>query len=99
MALVPYDTCMHPFLPNYYSNFERLPDYQSLIALVVNCTMLSPPINGRLDVTSNTTVPGGFSATYFCNVGYNLMGDSTRECQDDGSWSGSAPVCDRELLL
>lgn len=26
------------------------------------------------------------------------MEGSTRECQDDGSWSGSAPVCDRKLI-
>jgi len=27
------------------------------------------------------------------------MGDSTRECQDDGSWSGNAPVCDCKLII
>ena len=30
---------------------------------------------------------------------YNLVGGSTRTCQATGVWSGSAPTCQRMLLL
>ena len=37
------------------------------------------------------------TATYSCNDGFTLEGQSTRTCQDDGEWSGSAPTCERKL--
>ena len=59
--------------------------------------MLNPPTNGRLDITPSTTAPGGFMARYFCDAGHNREGDVTRECQEDGSWTGSDPTCERKL--
>ena len=59
--------------------------------------MLNPPTNGRLDITPNTTAPGGFMATYSCDEGHNLVGGIIRECQTDGSWTGSDPTCERKL--
>ena len=41
-------------------------------------------------------------ATHTCNVGFALVGDVTRTCEDDdqadgvGVWSGSSPSCDRK---
>ena len=43
-------------------------------------------------VTFNATTYGE-DAVYECDVGYNLDGDRLRTCQDNGSWTGSAPVC------
>ena len=35
----------------------------------------------------------GISATYTCNIGYQLVGASNRVCQPDGTWSGDNPAC------
>ena len=41
----------------------------------------------------------GSVAVYFCDDGYTLDGDSTRECLSSGLWNGTTPQCvekDRE---
>ena len=38
----------------------------------------------------------GAEATYACNMGYVLEGNSTRTCDDNGTWTGSVPECIRE---
>ena len=58
---------------------------------VVDCGSLTDPDNGQVTLTAGTTL--GQTATYSCNTGYNLVGDSTRTCQATGIWSGSAPTC------
>ena len=58
---------------------------------VVNCGTLNAPANGQVSHTAGTTF--GQTATYSCNTGYNLMGNSTRTCQANGVWSGSEPTC------
>ena len=35
------------------------------------------------------------TCTFTCNTGYELTGSSTRNCQSDGSWSGSDTMCTR----
>ena len=57
----------------------------------VNCGTLSNPANGQVSHTAGTTY--GQTATYSCNTGYDLMGNSPRTCQSTRSWSGSAPTC------
>ena len=37
-------------------------------------------------------------ATFTCDNGYTLTGGSFRACQNDGTWSGSAPTCQSELI-
>ena len=61
------------------------------ILAVVDCRSLTAPANGQVDLTSGTTF--NQTATYSCNTGYNLVGDSTRTCEATGQWSGSAPTC------
>ena len=58
---------------------------------VVDCTTLNATINGQVSHLNGTTFRQ--TATYSCNTGYNLVGDSTRMCQADGMWSGSEPTC------
>ena len=68
-----------------------------LILTVVDCDSLYDPANGQVDHTAGTTFAQ--TATYSCNTGYNLVGDSVRTCQAIGNWSGRAPTCQGMLLL
>ena len=58
---------------------------------VVDCGTLNAPANGQVSHTAGTTF--GQTATYSCDTGYKLEGDSTRMCQATEVWSGSAPIC------
>ena len=58
--------------------------------IVVDCGSLASPKFGQV-VISGTTF--GSTATYSCQKGYILVGDSTRVCQVNGQWSGDAPTC------
>ena len=66
-----------------------------LILAVVDCGNLTDPANGQVTHTTGTTF--GQIATYSCNIGYNLVGNSTGVCQDTGEWSGNA-TCQGMLL-
>ena len=57
----------------------------------IPCPKLRNPVNGRVSFSAGLTV--GSRATYTCNSGYSLVGESTRICREDRSWSGRAPVC------
>ena len=48
---------------------------------------------------SDPTLGVGSVVTYSCDIGYTLNGGSTRTCQSDGTWSGSAPTCSRKCVL
>ena len=60
---------------------------------LVRCPNLPNPSNGRVNQRGNKP---GDRASYTCNSGYELQGDSTRICQNSGQWSGDAPTCERE---
>ena len=57
----------------------------------VDCGPLMNPANGTVDITQGTTF--NQVATYNCDTGYGLVGNMTRTCQADGTWSGSEPIC------
>ena len=63
----------------------------------MNCSTLSSPANGQVSHFAGTAF--GQTATYSCDTGYNLVGDSTRMCQANGRWSGSEPICQGRLLM
>ena len=67
-----------------------------LFLIAVDCDTLADPINGQVTHTAGTTLRQ--TATYSCNTGYNLVGNSTRTCQATGVWSGSEPTCQGMLL-
>ena len=60
-----------------------------------------PPIptslsNGNVKVNASQTsgyAPYGTTATYTCNTGYRLEGESSQTCQQNGAWNGTAPQC------
>ena len=72
-------------------NDELRLSYVFLSLTAVNCGNWTDLANGQVNHTAGTTY--GQTATYSCNTGYNLVGDSPRTCQATGNWSGSAPTC------
>ena len=69
----------------------------AILLTAEDCGILTNPSNGQVSHTAGTTYQQ--TATYSCDTGYNLMGDSTRICQAGGVWSGSEPNCQGMLLL
>ena len=58
------------------------------------CPELSSPGNGEIEYEEETRVYDS-TVEYTCNVGHTLEGDNERQCQSDGSWSGTTPTCRR----
>ena len=50
--------------------------------------------NGAVTYT-NLAINSG-RATYQCDEGHSISDGTTRECQGDGSWSGTLPTCQEE---
>ena len=61
---------------------------------VVDCDSLPNPTNGSVIFSMSTF---GAMATYMCDEGFDLIGNSTRLCLANGSWEGTAPTCQSEL--
>ena len=61
---------------------------------VVDCGDLPDPANGQV---SHPQTNFSSNATYSCNLGYILIGNSVRTCQSNGTWSGNEPVCESKL--
>ena len=80
--------CFSSFLPSCLSLLSFFP-------VCVTCPELSHPENGQVMWTGLTP---GSTATYTCDVGFELNGAQTRTCQSDGTWSDDPPTCDRKYL-
>ncbi len=65
-----------------------------LYCIAVDCGSLDAPSNGAVDTSSGTTFM--MTATYTCDTGYTLTGDTTRTCGSDGVWMPQAPICNRK---
>ena len=67
------------------------------------CSDLPPLMNGDITYTDGLadSRPINTVATFTCDNGYTLTGGggSFRGCQNDGTWSGSAPACQCEFHL
>ena len=62
-------------------------------SFAATCPSLSQPENGAVSLNGTRTV-----ATYFCDDGFELAGNSTRICEEDDTWSGEAPTCARKEI-
>ena len=68
---------------------------------ILTCPSLSPPTNGAITFTpgaDNSNIGLGSVATYSCNIGYVLVGHTTRTCQSlyggaSAAWSGNITIC------
>ena len=67
----------------------------SFLFTAVECGTLTNPANGQVTHTGRTRF--GQTATYSCDTGYILVGQSNRTCQATGVWSGSEPICQSML--
>ena len=63
---------------------------------IVDCGEPGIPSNGsvRYVDTLEDSV-----ATYSCDFGFRLEGNSKRQCQSNAMWSGTVPTCIRELRM
>ncbi len=63
------------------------------------CFDLPPLINGGITYTDGPADSRLVNtvATYTCDNGYTLTGGSFRQCQNDGTWSGTTPTCQGEF--
>ena len=60
------------------------------------CPELFNITNGAVSVASR--IPGSI-ATYMCDFGFELLGDSQRECLENETWTGEEPSCFRECFV
>ena len=67
--------------------------YQYACISGIDCGSLPNPANG---VVSLSDTVFGSVATYSCNDGFTLEGETTRQCEVSGRWSGTPPSCKRE---
>ena len=70
---------------------------QVLLCIFIGIDCGSPGALENGMVTNNGTFVTSV-ATFTCDFGYELIGDTQRVCQSDGTWSNMVPTCDRKLL-
>ena len=75
--------------------FFFVSDQYPVLAVIVKCDDLTAPANGEVDQPGNSV---GTMASYSCKDGFELIGDKTRTCQENGEWSGMAPTCKCEHI-
>ena len=84
--------------PKYITNYSFFP---SMFQAIRDCGGLSDPTNGQVTVNPNTLENS--TATYSCDIGYDLVGAETRTCQSKtGMWDGTEPTCQstyRQLII
>ena len=57
---------------------------------VIECDSLTNPANGVVVVTGLTQ---GSTATYTCIGNYELIGEDTRTCDSNATWTNMEPIC------
>jgi len=69
----------------------------NLFCLEITCDFLDDPANGMLHCSlgPDGLPTEGDVCVYECNDGYIVSGSNSRECQSDGTWTGSDATCER----
>ena len=62
-----------------------------MICYSAECGDLNNPDHGCVIKTGNTV---GETAFYICDEGFTLNGERKRECEADGTWSGTKSTCE-----
>ena len=76
-----------------------IPIYMYNHFYTVHCPPLISLNNGVITYNPPDSPEGENTvATYSCNVDYMLIGESTRTCQSDRTWSSIAPYCAGEYI-
>ncbi len=100
---VLHDLSKLPCIPSVYcsaysilrytvpSQFDSLFYYTLYFHAVITCPPLTDPTNGQVTVTSRVF---GSIATYDCDSGFILVGETSRTCLETGQWSGAEPQCE-----
>ena len=66
-----------------------------------DCGHLAPPENGSIYFTAgllgnNTLIA---TATYTCDIGYNISGSAQRTCMETSEWLPGAPNCSLSITI
>lgn len=56
------------------------------------CAIQTAPANGGL-YNNRSILYYGDEQNFYCDIGYNLVGQNTSTCDLAGAWSNSAPSC------
>ena len=82
-----------------HSTFQLDSLYLNITHTVILCSVLTAPDNGTIEFSLTSQLLGvDTTATYSCDPGYVLVGETTRTCEDTnsgttGAWSGDDPIC------
>ena len=63
----------------------------TLLISIIGCGPLTAPENGHVDANIRNAFPA--LGIYTCAPGLELVGSAVVQCQEDGSWNDSAPIC------
>ncbi|XP_035668449.1 CUB and sushi domain-containing protein 3-like isoform X2 [Branchiostoma floridae] len=72
------------------SNGEGSWDGEPTVCQPVKCGNPGAPQNGNF-TAPEFTFPN--NATYYCELGYELLGDDLRTCRSNGTWTNDIPTC------
>ena len=61
----------------------------------ITCPKLTPPKYGKVRISGYCVDD---YAVYGCAYGHQISHKDRRVCQEDGTWSGSEPTCDRKYV-